>query len=132
VFNYTTFEDYLEDGIAEACHWIGYKKLIKTLPLDDDALEEGLDLLRIFVNHRASLYRHREELAEIKLDKAKADFAGKVAECIILGNREKKIKEKVVVVIWKILEQRVPFDDWMAMEYVDPRPRKGAGDHADD
>lgn len=132
MFNYTNFEDYLEDGIAEACHWIGYKKLIKTLPLDDDALEEGLDILRIFVNHRASLYRHREELAEIRLDKAKADLAGKTDEVITLGNRERKIKEKVVVVVWKILEQRVPFDDWMAMEDIDPRPRKGAGDHGDD
>ncbi len=132
MFEYTGFEDYLEEGIAEACHWIGYKKLLKTLQLDDDALEEGLDLLRVFVNHRASLYRHREELAEIKLDMAKADLAGKTAEFITLGNREKKIKEKVVVVIWKILEQRVPFDDWMAMEGVDERPRKGASVYADE
>ena len=120
---YTGFDSLLEDGIAEACYWIGYKKSIKALGLDEDAVEEGNDILRVFVNHRASLYRHREELAEIKLDKAKADSKGDLKTAITLGNRERKLKEKVVIVVWKILEQRIPFDDWMAMEGVAERPR---------
>lgn len=120
---YTGFEGFVTDGIAEASHWIGYKKLIKTLPLDDDALEEGMDLLRIFVNDRASLYRYREELTELIREKAKAELAGNEAEVVKTVARGRKIKEKAILKVFKILDHRQEFDDWLALEGVDEIPR---------
>ncbi len=120
---YTGFEDFLTDGIAEACYWIGYKKSIKEYGLDDATLEEGLNLIRIFVNDRASLYRYRDELAEQALEKAKASTAGYQIGVVKAEARTKKVKEKALLTVWKILENRQEFEDWLGLEGIDERPR---------
>ena len=129
---YTGFEDFLNDGIAEACHWIGYKKSINSYGLDEDVIEEGMDLVRKFVNDRASLYRFREELVEQTLEKAKADSVGNHVGVVKAEARMAKIKPKALVTVFKILENRQEFDDWLAMEGIEERPRKGVSDYADD
>ena len=116
---YTGFEDFVADGIAEACHWIKYKKVINQVGLDDDALEEGMELLRTFVNDRASLYRYRDAIAELILEKAKAELAGDQVEVVKVIARGRKVKEKAILKVFKILDHRNEFDDWLALEGVD-------------
>lgn len=121
---YTGFEDFLNDGIAESCYWIGYKKSINEHGLDDEVLAEGMDLIRKFVNDRASLYRFREELVEQTLERAKADNVGDQVKVVKAEARIAKIKPKALVTVFKILEGRQEFDDWLAMEGIEERPRE--------
>lgn len=120
---YTGFEDFLNDGIAESCFWIGYKKSINDYGLDEDVLAEGMGLIRKFVNDRASLYRFREELVEQTLERAKAASAGDQVAVVKAEARISKIKPKALVTVFKILEGRQEFDDWLAMEGIEERSR---------
>lgn len=121
---YTGFEDFLNDGIAEACYWIGYKKSIQQdTGLEDKAREEGLDLVRVFVNDRASLYRYRDELIALTQERAKALEAGDSVEVTKLEARLRKFKGKALMAVWRILENRQELDDWVALEGIPEQER---------
>jgi hypothetical protein len=129
---YTNFDDYLDMGIEELNYWCGYKKLVSVWHLEKESKDEGLELIRQFVNLRARLYAHRTELDTLFKDKGKALSNGDLAERDKIEAREAKIREKCVVAIWKGLELRPTFDDWMAYEGLPERPRSAGGHGSED